>query len=727
MAPQRARHARGQAIVLVALMIVVLFGFVGLAIDGGRGYLDRRELQAAVDAASLASAYNYMNNNSYALAEQAGTATYANNELLYSVPICSGYGSLATACSFGDSTGQSLTETVVNSRVVGVTFTVTASHRIPVAMMQVLGSGPTIPIAATATAMARKLGSNGAAIQTLSPTCSGAGTSLMFTGTSTTTVTGDIWSDGGTVDNGGAGGTVNGNSIAVCPPMPPVALPTSNWTVTGVQANGWNMPDPNYPPPPLNSNPQSWITTNGSTQLPGTYISNVGLTGSSCYFLEGGVYDFAGGFKLNGGFVSNELRPPDEAALVSAGQPNLTTTTGAPLSGTITSIAVTALPAAIAGSTSQHSSYVSVGGQTFTVSTSGASAGATSIPLKGSTQTVSGTLPTGSEVSVRAYNQFWDANQSNPDANGCSAVFTPSAVGSDAGNPAVNLQSWSIEMTAVRWSPNGVANCTGPVSPTCYLRESAPSMCKTITTGTSQVIKIQVSGITSPPGPGVQYYNVYLAPNGSCQGRFGRVTNFQNSNNPAVTINGNTLSGWSVATAAAPPDSQGMPLGNNLPNANPPPGTGTPLRGDMANEGHCVDTTTGNNVACPRAYTPGAVTFFIPGPGSNTVCLNLQGGGDVYLFSGYQYSRVLLYEPGPEQAPPPNTCSNNVAGSGLTSLVGILYLPAANVTIIGNSSYLATIAGGVVAWTASIKGNGGVSISADPTLRRWPPAVRLTK
>jgi Flp pilus assembly protein TadG len=55
--------------VIVALIIVVLFGFLGLAVDGGRAYLDRRGLQAAVDAAALAAAYNYMNTTDYSLAE----------------------------------------------------------------------------------------------------------------------------------------------------------------------------------------------------------------------------------------------------------------------------------------------------------------------------------------------------------------------------------------------------------------------------------------------------------------------------------------------------------------------------------------------------------------------------------------------------------------------------------------------------------------------------------
>ena len=64
---------RGQAIVLVAVILTVLFGFVGLAMDGGRGYLDRRHVQASVDSAALAAAYNYMNHHDYAQAEALTT------------------------------------------------------------------------------------------------------------------------------------------------------------------------------------------------------------------------------------------------------------------------------------------------------------------------------------------------------------------------------------------------------------------------------------------------------------------------------------------------------------------------------------------------------------------------------------------------------------------------------------------------------------------------------
>jgi len=47
---------RGQTLVVVAVMIVILVAFLGLVIDGGNVYAQRRQLQNAADAAALAGA-----------------------------------------------------------------------------------------------------------------------------------------------------------------------------------------------------------------------------------------------------------------------------------------------------------------------------------------------------------------------------------------------------------------------------------------------------------------------------------------------------------------------------------------------------------------------------------------------------------------------------------------------------------------------------------------------
>lgn len=48
---------KGQALILIILAIVVIFGFAALAVDGGRIYSERRRAQAAADSAALGAAY----------------------------------------------------------------------------------------------------------------------------------------------------------------------------------------------------------------------------------------------------------------------------------------------------------------------------------------------------------------------------------------------------------------------------------------------------------------------------------------------------------------------------------------------------------------------------------------------------------------------------------------------------------------------------------------------
>lgn len=57
-----AKAQAGQAIVLVAMLMVILIGMLGLAIDGGGLYLLYRDTQNAVDAAALAAAYSLCTN-----------------------------------------------------------------------------------------------------------------------------------------------------------------------------------------------------------------------------------------------------------------------------------------------------------------------------------------------------------------------------------------------------------------------------------------------------------------------------------------------------------------------------------------------------------------------------------------------------------------------------------------------------------------------------------------
>src|SRR4051794_31453670 len=62
-----ARSAQsGQAIVIIALSMIVLLGFVVLAIDGGNYYNLRRGAQNAADVSALAGVHYYYKNSSAA-------------------------------------------------------------------------------------------------------------------------------------------------------------------------------------------------------------------------------------------------------------------------------------------------------------------------------------------------------------------------------------------------------------------------------------------------------------------------------------------------------------------------------------------------------------------------------------------------------------------------------------------------------------------------------------
>src|SRR3989454_8278045 len=108
------------------------------------------------------------------------------------------------------------------------------------------------------------------------------------------------------------------------------------------------MPGPGLPGPPLNPSIRTWNAASGSVEQPGAYTVDPALPGGAgCYFLAAGVYDFKAGFTQNGGFISNELRPPDEPNMASPGNPNVTTLNGSLSGARVTSISVNRIPGAI--------------------------------------------------------------------------------------------------------------------------------------------------------------------------------------------------------------------------------------------------------------------------------------------------------------------------------------------------------------------------------------------
>ncbi|MDV2580753.1 Tad domain-containing protein [Alkalibacillus haloalkaliphilus] len=63
------RNEKGGTLILVALSLVVLLGFAALVIDGGLLYAERSKLQKTMDAAVLAAAYEYFEEDSNVVGE----------------------------------------------------------------------------------------------------------------------------------------------------------------------------------------------------------------------------------------------------------------------------------------------------------------------------------------------------------------------------------------------------------------------------------------------------------------------------------------------------------------------------------------------------------------------------------------------------------------------------------------------------------------------------------
>src|SRR2546423_1759317 len=191
----------GQAIVLIALLILVLFGMLGLAIDSGRAYVDRRDQQAAVDAAALAAGDWYENfSDLYGSTLPNAKAVYQSNLHLYAGPTSD----VDTTTFVGVTNslqqdtdiityagGYTLTIVATNTQFNGYQFVFTSTHQLPLAFMQLFGGNPNIPINATATAIVGNQRQTPALLTLSTDRCS-----LNLTGAATLTLLGDAYSNG---------------------------------------------------------------------------------------------------------------------------------------------------------------------------------------------------------------------------------------------------------------------------------------------------------------------------------------------------------------------------------------------------------------------------------------------------------------------------------------------------------------------------------------------------
>lgn len=75
----REERERGQMLVIFALALTAMVGMVGLIIDGGDTFLQRRDQQNVADAAAMAAGYAWVNSYDAATAQAAGQAVATAN------------------------------------------------------------------------------------------------------------------------------------------------------------------------------------------------------------------------------------------------------------------------------------------------------------------------------------------------------------------------------------------------------------------------------------------------------------------------------------------------------------------------------------------------------------------------------------------------------------------------------------------------------------------------
>ncbi|HEX6489615.1 MAG TPA: pilus assembly protein TadG-related protein [Candidatus Dormibacteraeota bacterium] len=763
------RGQRGQAIVLITMMFGVLCGMVGLAIDGGRAYVDHSMIQNSADAAAAAGATTYIRDQSMAapftLAEQAVRDTYMLNRGLSS-PSCSpdwaapsSGGSVSFSCTFGSDSSQALTITVQDYAPPSSfdDFTATGSQSLLTALIQVAGAANTVPISATGCA-ATWDSSTCAAVPPVvlgtSTLCGTGGDSVKLVG-SDTSVVGNVGTYGDVEVPSGSHPQIAGDTTYSCGSGPNVTsmcypsgavLPCATYPTSSFHTGK----PPQYNIPTGSGNGTVETFTGTAVNLDGgvidsTTVSRQGFgtsgteyfgfqTGpykSPCIFLGGGVYDLKGvsGY-FDGGVISNEIRPPDEPD--------------------------------INGDPTTHK--------------------------------------------LVAAKQLWNMNSAT-----CAGSFTAAEV-PDATGFAMTVGDYAIRLTSVRYDT---------VNGHSYERESAPSACKTTTVSLpTQGISINVSNV-----PGAQDYNVYMSspvlsaaasdgdPNaGKCNGYFYQlatipVQNYVNETNvdtsacpSSVTSVHCTLGVSSVAdlnlcTIDRFKNLKGLLAGgipvnctallNSIPDIQPqpafsctasayvqvPPPKGTlknppishscgwpgpfvsctggssatpppycleeflapadanlpdqdeAVNYEIGNWGLCYDPSTFNSMLCPNQYggytpgglqagapvTPGAVQFQADSGG----CYTFTSNDYPFLFSGYQYSWGLLIHAGPTTS----GCADSITPAYGGELVGHYYGPSVNATVAGTTSDIPvygpqapTLYGCFIASRPTVDGTNGLAV-----------------
>lgn len=369
----KRRLQSGQVMVLLGLMIVVLIGFLGLAVDGGRLYVERRILQNGADAASLAAGDLYWQSIEASRSTSGQPAALSSGlnagatEFAYQARISAttfvASGQSATNCpNDGDASHPSQGNVytlggftlrlcaflgginggnLVNSQgKLGAVFDAYVTESIRTAFISVVGGGTSLPVVAHARSVSGAFEKPPIlmVLDPQDPNCTGNSQSLIITGGSNGTVNGNVYSNGNIFWNSGnAAFTVSGGGVFDHCDLAPI----TNFTFTGSPAgtfhagaaelgdplntgsgfqDGWFTP--NYVDPYTGPTTTPSVTTGVSgtgvarvDMAPGVYGTDPAFGGftspTGCWFLEPGIYNMPAVTMGKQGIVSNELTPPN--------------------------------------------------------------------------------------------------------------------------------------------------------------------------------------------------------------------------------------------------------------------------------------------------------------------------------------------------------------------------------------------------------------------------------
>ena len=544
---------RGQAIVLIAIMLAVVVGMAALAVDGSRAYALRRDLQAAVDAAALAAGDKLQQTRSYPSAEQAASTIFGTNLRLYTAPSCSpAYGSpnpgpLILACTYSD--GTVLTQLVANMGPQGSTFGMSGTRSLQLQFARILTNGTPPQITASASSGVNNLLYAPTVAALNQAGCGGMpGSAITVTSGGTLSIVGDLVSNGAISSTGSV--QVAGDVYARCQsPVPNLtntcyssgsSTPCTPPDVAGVTRTGYNFADPGYPPPAVTGGSQPAPGSN-VILAPGMYSADPAFVSGRCYFLVGGAYEWLVGYTNNGSFVSNELKPPDEPQYNNNTQiapHQLWNSDNVHCAGAVRLSSL----AQSTGFITREGTWAIVVTSTRTATYNGLNYKRESAPSYCHTVTIGDAQVMQIQITnvpgATGYNVY-----AAPPSSGCSGPF--GLAGSIAAPGP--------------WQNDNTSGCAF-VTSTCSLGSE------------TAVFDATLLGVAFAP---------------------------------------NALATPGVA-GSYPPSGEDAPLRSNLPNENA--NRAAPPAGDRANENQC-DTVAGAPMTCPQAITPGAVSFYIPNGG----------------------------------------------------------------------------------------------------------------